>query len=389
MAPNSIDQMSPDHSAEQAHCQRTAALAVELGRRAGVAAQPLAHAALLHHSLEPLRYSSGLGRLAWQVVAGDDARRVADIVQICNLLDEQLEALEFEYKQVETVLEEIQSLAFIVGFDPALVEHLRDMRCREFSSLLHLPVEAGASHLVFRTLRDDREYELRELEAIAVRDPVLAGSLLGVANSALFSRTRRISTVGRAIAAVGVDAARKIMLASAMRPLFASAGLRRIWSHSLSSAPLCSALAHHTGLLSADEGLLFGLVHDIGAVALQFLPRDTLDTLRNLVDGGCPPAYVERLLLGRDHGEIGAGLIAQWHFPEEFIDAVRFHHEPERSPSKLVALAYLAEFWSGLDEDLPSFGRVEACLTRVGLTLETLGEIGNPDSILSALKSVA
>jgi HD-like signal output (HDOD) protein len=381
--------MSLDHSAEQAHCQRTAALAVELGRCAGVESQPLTHAALLHHTLEPFRHSSGLSRLAWQVVAGDDSRRIADIVQVCHLLDEQLEALEFEFKEVETILEEIQGLAAFEGFDPSLVEHLRDMQCREFSGQLQLPLEAGAARLVFRTLSAPREYEIRELEAIALRDPVLAGSLLGVANSALFSRERRVSSVGRAIATVGADAARKIMLASAVRPLFASAGLQRIWSHSLSSAPLCSALAHHTGLLSADEGLLFGLVHDIGAVALQFLPRVTLTTLRNLVDGGCPPAYGERLLLGRDHGEIGAGLIAQWHFPEEFIEAVRFHHQPERSPSKLVSLAYLAEFWSGMDEDLPSFGRVEACLARVGLTFETLGELVSPDSTLRALKAVA
>jgi HD-like signal output (HDOD) protein len=381
--------MSLDRSAEHAHRQRTAALAVELGRCAGVAAQPLTDAALSLHTLEPFRHSTGLSRLAWQVLAGDDSRRIADIVQICNLLDEQMEALEFEFKEVETILEEIQGLAAFEGFDPSLVEHLRGMQCRESSDQLQLPVEAGAARLVFRTLSAPREYEIRELEAIALRDPVLAGSLLGVANSALFGRQRRVSTVGRAIAAVGVDAARRIMLAAAVRPLFASAGLERIWSHSLSSAPLCSALARHTGLLSADEGLLFGLVHDIGAVALQFLPRVTLNILRNLVEGGCPPAYGERLLLGRDHGEIGAGLIAQWHFPEEFIDAVRFHHQPERSPSKLVSMAYLAEFWSGMDEDLPSFGRVEACLARVGLTFETLGELGSPDSILRALKFVA
>ena len=333
--------------------------------------------------------SSGLNRLAWQVVAGDDGRRIADIVQICHLLDEQMQALELEYKEVDTILAEIQGLAASEGFDPALVEHLCAMRCREFSSRLQLPVEAGAARLVFRSLSAPREYEIRELEAIALRDPVLAGSLLGVANSALFSHHRQVSSVRRAIAAVGVEAARKIMLAAAMCPLYASAGLRRIWSHSLSSAPLCASLAHHTGLLSADEGLLFGLVHDIGAVALQFLPRDTQHLLHNLTEGGCPQAYVERLLLGRDHGEIGAGLLAQWHFPEEFVEAVRFHHQPERSPSKLVSLAYLAEFWSGLDEDLPSFGRVEACLTRVGLTLETLGELGSTDSILCALKSVA
>ena len=381
--------MSLDHTAEQAHGRRTAALAVELGRRVGVPAEPLAQAAKLHHSLEPLLHSSGLGRLAWQVVVGDDARRVADIVQVCNLVDEQLEALEFEHKEVETILEEIQSFAAFEGFDPALVDHLRDMRRPDLTGDLQLPVESAAARLVFRTLRADRDYEIRELEALAMRDPVLAGALLGVANSALYGRTQRVSTVGRAIASVGVLASRKVMLAAAMRPMFASAGLSRIWSHSLSAAPFCSALAGHTGLLSAEEGLLLGLVHDIGAVAIQFLPRETLATCRNLVEGGCPPAYAERLLLGRDHGEIGAGLIEAWQFPDEFIESVRFHHQPERSASKLASLAYLAEFWSGLDEDLPSFGRVEACLARVGLTLENLMELGRQDPTLRVLKSVA
>ena len=278
--------MSRDHPAEQAHCRRTAALAVELGRRAGVASEPLAQAALLHHSLEPLRHSSGLGRLAWQVVGGDDARRIADIVQVCNLVDEQLEALEFEYKEIEAILEEIQSFAALEGFDPAVVDYVREMRCREIPGGFRLPVEGGAACRVFRELSAQREYEIRDLEAIALRDPVLSGSLVGVANSALYGRSDRVSTVGRAIASVGVIAARKIMLAAAMRPLFASAGLERIWCHSLSAAPLCSALASHTGLLSSEEGLVFGLVHDIGAVAVQFLPRETLATLSQPAGGG-------------------------------------------------------------------------------------------------------
>src|ERR1017187_2442113 len=125
IASNSSDPMSPDDSAAQAHCRRIAALAVELGRRAGVPAEALAQAALLHHAPEPLRHSRGLDRLAWQVVGGDDARRIADIVQICNLVDGQLESLEFEHKEVDTILEEIRSFAVFEVFDPALVDLMR------------------------------------------------------------------------------------------------------------------------------------------------------------------------------------------------------------------------------------------------------------------------
>ena len=302
--------------------------------------------------MEPLRHSSGLGRLAWQVVGGDDARRIADIVQVCNLVDEQLESLEFEYKEIDTILGGDSELCGFEGFDPPSSTTSAKCAVGTVSNEFKLPVEAGAACHVFRTLREEREYEVRDLEAIALRDPVLAGNLLAWPTRRSMAAADRVSTVGRAIASVGVIAARKIMLAAAMRPMFASAGLKRIWSHSLSSAPLCAALAGHTGLLTAEEGLVLGLVHDIGAVAIQFLPRETLATYRNLLDGGCPAAYVEHLLLGRDHGEIGAGLIAGWNFPESSSKPCASIISPSASASNLPSLAYLAEFWSGLDEDL-------------------------------------
>ncbi|MEO8369790.1 MAG: HDOD domain-containing protein [Candidatus Solibacter sp.] len=381
--------MSLDPTVEQAHCRRTAALAVELGRRAGVPLGQIEQTALLHHGLDAFRHSSGLGRLAWQVVAGDDARRIADIVQICNLLDEQMESLEFEFKEIDTILDEIQGFAVFEGYDPALVDHLRDLRCEGLARDWQMPVEAHMACRVFRALRVEREYEVDELESLALRDPSLSANLIRVANSALYGRIVRVSTVARAVVSLGTANARKIMLGAALRPLYAAAGLTSIWSHSLSSAPLCAALASCTGLLTPEEGLVLGLVHDIGATAVQFLPRENLAVHRKLVEDGCPPAYVERLMLGHDHGEIGAKFIAGWNFPDEFVEAVRFHHQPERSTSDLAAMAYLAEFWSGLDEDIASFGRVESCLERVGITLETLVELGRGDATLNALRSVA
>ncbi|MEO8595384.1 MAG: HDOD domain-containing protein [Candidatus Solibacter sp.] len=381
--------MSMDPTVEQAHCRRTAALAVEVGRRTGVPLAPLEQAALLHHALDPFRQSSGLGRLAWQVVAGHDGRRIADIVQMCNLIDEQMEGLEFEFKETAAILDEIETFAVFEGFDPHLVDIVRTLRCGPLEFAALLPVEARMAGQVFRALRVEREYELEELETLALHDPSLAASLLRVANSALYGRPQRASTVARAIACIGVVASRKIMLGAAMRPVFASAGLAGIWTHSLSAAPFCSALAERTGLLTPEEGMLFGLVHDIGAIAIQFLPRESLKAHRNLLDGGCPTTYVERLLLGVDHGQIGAQLLAGWNFPEAFVEAVRFHHQPERSESALASMAFLAEFWSGLDEDIASFGRIDACLDRVGITLEALVELGRDDAVLRALKAVA
>ena len=104
---------------------------------------------------------------------------------------------------------------------------------------------------------------------------------------------------------------------------------------------------------------------------------------------GCPATYAERLLFGRDHGEIGADILARWSFPAHVIEAVRFHHQPERSRGASAAFVYLLEFWSGVDEDLPSFHRVEECLARTGLSLDALTGSASEDGKLKTLRSFA
>lgn len=362
--PSRVGQGDMD-SAILSHCRRVAALAMEIGRMSGISAAP-----------------DGLRRV----------EAVAGIVRLCNLVDEQFESLQFGYKDVETIFEAIQRLGLQEGFDPSLVEHFRQLRCRSLPQQIRrgegLPVQAFAAREVFRSLGQEREYEVRELASAAVRDPVLAASLIRVANSSLYSPASKLSAVTQAISYIGTAEARKVMLAAILRPLFASAGLTRLWSHSVSAAQFGSALVRQTSLVGAEEGLVLGLVHDFGALAIQFAPRETRDLSARLVERGCPATYVERLLFGCDHGEIGADILAEWDFPAHLIEAVRFHHQPERSDGALAALTYLVEFWLGLDEDLPSFHRVEDCLARTGLSLEALTEIGTEDGKLKTLRAL-
>jgi HD-like signal output (HDOD) protein len=416
------------NAAVTCHCRRVAALAVEIGRRAGIPStlEPvLQQAAQFHHSLDLIIDPTPLGRLAWDVLCADrldaapspppivgpelqtvlaifhrrpvsDAppklRTLAGILTICNLVDERIEALQFEYRGIDTILDDIQSFAVLEGFDPALVDHFRRMRCsspQQIEDSDRLPVEARTAQRVYRYLWQEREYDVQELEVLAARDAVLAGSLIGVANSALYNPAGKLGSVGQAVSYIGTVATRKVLLASALRPLFASAGLNRLWSHSVASAQYCSELAAQTAFSTPDEGLLLGLLHDIGALAQEFFDHETRSCRARLVERGCPDTYAECLLLGADHGEIGARTLTRWGFPEHLVEAVRFHHQPERSESALAALLYLAEFWAGLDEDLPSFYRVEHCLARTGLSLESLTQVGSRDSALKALRSVA
>lgn len=371
------------------HCRRVAALAMEISRMMGfaAAAQPLLEqAARLHHSPQMTGQPETPG-------VPRQHRAVAGMVRLCSLVDERLEALPFDNQDVEIIFDELERRAPLEGFDPALVVHFRQMRCRDLPRQITrgdgLPVEVCAARQVFCALGQEREYEVSELAAVAVRDAVLAASLIRVANSSLYSPSSRFSGVGQAITYIGTVEARKVMLAAVLRPLFTSAGLTRLWSHSLAVAQLCSTLAEQTPCVGTEEGLLLGLIHDLGAMAVQFAPRGTRDIYARLVERGCPATYVERLLFGCDHGEIGAEILAQWNFPHRLTEAVRFHHQPERSGCALAAFTYLVEFWSGLDEDLPSFHRVQDCLARTGLSLEALTQIGTKDGAFKALRALA
>jgi HD-like signal output (HDOD) protein len=124
-------------------------------------------------------------------------------------------------------------------------------------------------------------------------------------------------------------------------------------------------------------------------LAIRFAPRETGDIYARMVQRGCPATCAERLLFGGDHGEIGAEILREWNFSEALVEAVRFHHQPERAKGALAALTYLAEFCSGVDEDMPSFNRVEDCLSRTGLSLEILMETGTKDRALKALRALA
>jgi HD-like signal output (HDOD) protein len=154
-------------------------------------------------------------------------------------------------------------------------------------------------------------------------------------------------------------------------------------------ALLCSALGKQSGIVGSEEGLLIGLVHDVGSLAVQTLSGATLERYSRLVEKGCPPVYVEQSLFGRDHGEIGSEILSLWSFPARIVEAVRFHHQSERSESPVASMLYLAEFWSGQDEDLPSFVRIRECTVRTGISIESLATAHNRASALNVLGSVA
>ena len=121
--------------------------------------------------------------------------------------------------------------------------------------------------------------------------------------------------------------------------------------------------------------MLAGLLHDVGLAAMRYVSTEVSVVYDRLLQGGCPATYAETVLLGWDHGEIGAEILAGWNFADRLIQAVRWHHQPERSQEKVAGLLYLSEYWDCSEEDLPSSIRLLSAVEMTGLTLDRLRSI--------------
>jgi putative nucleotidyltransferase with HDIG domain len=144
----------------------------------------------------------------------------------------------------------------------------------------------------------------------------------------------------------------------------------------LDVAQTAEMLAMHASLkLDPSQAFLAGLIHDIGRLAFAIMPLAFQERFQRLTDGGCPPVEVEMCLSGRCHGEVGSETLTQWNFPAEIIEAVRWHHRPERSELPLSSLLYLAEFVTESQEDLPSFVRMNTATRQAGISMGLLSEI--------------
>lgn len=192
--------------------------------------------------------------------------------------------------------------------------------------------------------------------------------------------SRAAGDLVRKVASQNAEPSQLEELAAALRGNFDSSRSHHIWNHSLDVAQTAQMLASNCARkVDPAQAFLAGLIHDIGRLAFSNMPAAFIERFRRLTGGGCPPVEVEMCLAGRCHGEVGSQTLAQWKFPRDTVEAVRWHHHPERSPLALTSLLYLAEFMTDSQEDLPSYIRFNSACRQVGFSMADLSELRHQD----------
>lgn len=121
----------------------------------------------------------------------------------------------------------------------------------------------------------DPDISLRDLQQVISQDQALAAKILRIVNSAMYGMSREVSTVSHAVALLGMDTVRSVIMAAAVQQFFQSGkvctkdlGTKLLSDHSWGAALCARIIARRVGYSDPEEAFLCSLMHDIGKPVL-------------------------------------------------------------------------------------------------------------------------
>ncbi len=208
-----------------------------------------------------------------------------------------------------------------------------------------LPSPSGVALRVLELARNE-EFTLGEIAAVVESDPAIALRLLKLVNSPLAGIPRQIASIQRAAAMLGVRAVTSLALGFSLvsenrRGRCSAFEYELFWSESVARAVAARHLANHLKNFAPDEAFTCGLLSWIGRLALATaFPQRYADVLEHvfrqyraastrLCHPSCELVETETSAFGIKHNELAAEMMADWHMPAIFCEAVRAQDAPD------------------------------------------------------------
>ena len=191
---------------------------------------------------------------------------------------------------------------------------------------------AGAKMLA---LLEEPDTAASEIEEILRYDPGLTANVLKLANSAYFGIPSKIGSLKQAVILLGLKRLLQLVVASCVSAVMdkSVAGYELppgdLWRHSVAVSIAAEALAKKKKRVGSEDVFTPALLHDVGKLVLGAFVKEELEEIQSIASKGIPFVVAENMILGTDHAEIGARILAHWNLPSDVINAVRWHHEPD------------------------------------------------------------
>jgi len=226
---------------------------------------------------------------------------------------------------------------------------------------------------LYQELRGALEEEQTTVKGVAEiirQDMAMSIKILSMVNSAFFGLRRTVESLQEAVAFLGTETIKVLVLAHG---LFGQTGvletraltLEDIWRHSLSVAKGARALAAMEGLSRPliAEAFMGGMLHDVGILILaKDFPERYDRVVRLCAEKALPVNLAEQREFGLGHPEVGAYALGLWGIQPAVLKAVSLHHAPSAlraaSFNPLLAI-HLADHICGAKDHHPLFEHSE------------------------------
>ena len=197
----------------------------------------------------------------------------------------------------------------------------------------------------------DYDTPVEELINIIENDQAIVLKILKMVNSAFYGYRSQVSNLQQAVVLLGFGTIRNAVLSVSIINAFSEEksleglNMQAFWRHSVAVAVTARQLAGMTGLASADDSFVAGLLHDVGKVVLFHFFRDLFEQIWHHMKSTRQSFYVaESETSPLDHSMIGGSLARKWKLPDILVETIRYHHQPDADSKNyhMQVLVYLA-----------------------------------------------
>ncbi len=200
---------------------------------------------------------------------------------------------------------------------------------------------------------EDPKHSTRELQSVIAKDQALTARILKIVNSAMYCFEREVATLSHAIAILGLETVRSIIVAAAVQQVFQKGNApatdltsRLFWEHSFGTAVAARAIATECEYPVPEEAFSCGLLHDMGKmVMLKNHSQRYQQILHEVYCGAATFPEAEQATFGYTHAHLGSLLATKWRFPAQLREGILYHHDFAVAPSHrtLAAITMLAD----------------------------------------------
>jgi HD-like signal output (HDOD) protein len=187
---------------------------------------------------------------------------------------------------------------------------------------------------------------IKKVGDIIAQDVSMTAKILQVVNSVFFGLARKISSTQQAVILLGLESIKALVLsvkifAEFSQKKFSWFNIDTLFNHSMAVSKYSQTIVKKEKLEQEiiNFSLMAGLLHDLGKLILatnfqkpyKQLLAEAQSSRHSLWD-------LEYEAFGTSHAEIGAYLMGLWNLENPIIEAIAFHHCPEKSMNRNMGL---------------------------------------------------